>query len=176
MLFGFFVIGVLAATATELTEFKPVGRGLLILSRDVVPTLTVVTLKHNIIAWHILISNFRLPICDWPPPLLAFSIGNRQSAMPLLFPISDCRFAIGLHRFLPFQSAIGNWQSAMLLFNHFRDRSRTHRAAPFTNREAQSLLHRDGRDQFNVHRHVVSWHHHFHSLRQRRHSRHVRPP
>src|SRR5260370_17296159 len=62
----------------------------------------------------------------------------------------------------------------MLLFNHFRDRSRTHRAAPFTNREAQSLLHRDGRDQFNVHRHVVSGHHHFHSLRQRRHSRHVR--
>ncbi len=52
MLFRFLVIGVLAATATELAEFKPVGRGLLILGRYVVSTLAVVTLKHNIIAWH----------------------------------------------------------------------------------------------------------------------------
>ena len=52
MLFRFLMIGVLAATATELAEFKPVGRGLLILGRYVVSTLAVVTLKHNIIAWH----------------------------------------------------------------------------------------------------------------------------
>jgi len=52
MLFRFLMIGVLAATATELAEFKPVGRGLLIFGRNVVSTLTVVTLKHNIIAWH----------------------------------------------------------------------------------------------------------------------------
>ena len=59
MLFRFLVIGVLAATATELAEFKPVGRGLLILGRNVVSTLTVVTLKHNIIAWHNLVPGFR---------------------------------------------------------------------------------------------------------------------
>jgi len=80
MLFRFLVIGVLAATATELAEFKPVGRGLLILGRYVVSTLAVVTLKHNIIAWHFLISNFRLPISNWRRSLLAFSIGNRQLA------------------------------------------------------------------------------------------------
>jgi hypothetical protein len=64
MLFRFLMIGVLAATATELAEFKPVGRGLLVFGRDVVATLTIVTLKHNIIAWHFLISNFRLPISN----------------------------------------------------------------------------------------------------------------
>ena len=52
MLLGLFMISVFAATATELAEFKPVGRGLLIFGRNVVSTLTVVTLKHNIIAWH----------------------------------------------------------------------------------------------------------------------------
>jgi hypothetical protein len=81
MLFRFLMIGVLAATATELAEFKPVGRGLLIFGRNVVSTLTVVTLKHNIIAWHSLISNFRLPISNLRQPLHAFSIGNRQSAI-----------------------------------------------------------------------------------------------
>jgi hypothetical protein len=51
-LLGLFMTCVLAATATEFAEFQPVGRGLLILGRDVVPTLTIGTLKHNIIAWH----------------------------------------------------------------------------------------------------------------------------
>jgi hypothetical protein len=46
------MISVLAATATKLAEFKPVGRGLLVFGRDVVATLTIVTLKHYIIAWH----------------------------------------------------------------------------------------------------------------------------
>jgi hypothetical protein len=46
--------GVLAATATKLTELKPVGRGFLVFGRDVVAALTLVTLKNNIIAWHIL--------------------------------------------------------------------------------------------------------------------------
>jgi hypothetical protein len=64
ILFGLFMTRVLAATATEFAEFQPVRRGLLILSRHVVPTLTIVTLKHNVIAWHKLfpISDFRLPI------------------------------------------------------------------------------------------------------------------
>ena len=52
MLLGFLMISVLTATATEFTEFKPVGCGFLILGRYVVSTLTLVTLKHNIIAWH----------------------------------------------------------------------------------------------------------------------------
>jgi len=54
MLFGFFVISVLPATATELTKLKPVGRGLFILGRYVIPTLTLVTLKNYIVAWHFL--------------------------------------------------------------------------------------------------------------------------
>ena len=46
------MISVFAATATELTELKPVWRGLLILGRYVVAALTVGTLKHYVIAWH----------------------------------------------------------------------------------------------------------------------------
>ncbi len=57
-----FMISMLAATATELTELQPIRRGLLILGRNVVAALALVTLKHNIIAWHFVISNFRLPI------------------------------------------------------------------------------------------------------------------
>ena len=55
MLFGFFMISVLTATATELAELKPIGRGLLILGRYVVTAFTRTTLKDNIIAWHLLI-------------------------------------------------------------------------------------------------------------------------
>lgn len=47
------MISVFAATAAELAKLKPVRRGLLILGRYVVPTLTLVTLKNNIIAWHL---------------------------------------------------------------------------------------------------------------------------
>src|SRR6186997_3053993 len=70
---------VLAATTTELAELQPVRRGLLILGRHVVPTLAILALKHNVIAWHNFISDFRLPIAnlltDCP------SIGNRQLAI-----------------------------------------------------------------------------------------------
>jgi hypothetical protein len=51
-LLRFLMTCVLAATATEFAEFQPVGRGLLILGRHVVPTLAILTLKHNVIAWH----------------------------------------------------------------------------------------------------------------------------
>jgi hypothetical protein len=54
MLFRFFMISVFAATATELAELKPIGRGLLILGRYVVAALACTTLKNNIIAWHLL--------------------------------------------------------------------------------------------------------------------------
>src|SRR5882672_3150009 len=64
-----------------------------------------------------------------------------------------------------------NYQS---LFENVRDRPGPDRPPAFPNREPQPLLHRDWRDQLDLHRHVVSRHHHLHSFRQRRHSRHVR--
>jgi hypothetical protein len=81
------VIRVLAATATELTKLQPVWRSLFILGRNVVATLAVLTLQHNVISRHFLISN------------------------------SDCRLSIDTDYRV--QSAIGNWQSAMPLLNHF---------------------------------------------------------
>ena len=112
VLLRFLVTSVLAATTAEFAELQPVRRCLLVFSRNVVATLTIGTLKHNIVAWHILfpISDFRLPInCRWP---------NSQLVR------------------VPFQSAIGTWQSTMLLFNHFRNGAGSDRAAAFTNREA----------------------------------------
>jgi len=64
MLLGLFMISVFAATATELAELKPIRRGLFILGRYVVAALACTTLKNNIIAWHFLISDFRLPISN----------------------------------------------------------------------------------------------------------------
>jgi hypothetical protein len=75
------MISVFAATATELTKLKPVRRGLLILGRYVVAALACTTLKNNIIAWHLLISDFRLPISNslnQSFKFLRFPIGNRQ--------------------------------------------------------------------------------------------------
>src|SRR6185369_14936706 len=80
-LFRLFVTSVFSATAAELAEFQPIGRGLLILGRHVVPTFAILTLKHNIIAWHKFISNFRLQIanfCDLLPFNRQSAIGNRQ--------------------------------------------------------------------------------------------------
>jgi hypothetical protein len=48
------MISVFTATATELAELKPIGRGLLILGRYVVAAFACTTLKNNIIAWHLL--------------------------------------------------------------------------------------------------------------------------
>ena len=61
-LLGLFMISVFAATAAELAKLKPVRRGLLILGRYVVAALACTTLKNNIVAWHLFISDFRLPI------------------------------------------------------------------------------------------------------------------
>ena len=52
------MISVFAATATELAELKPIRRGLLILGRYVVATLTLITLKNNVIARHLATSDF----------------------------------------------------------------------------------------------------------------------
>src|SRR6185503_19043264 len=62
----------------------------------------------------------------------------------------------------------------LFLFNNFRNRAGADCAAAFTNREPQTLLHRDGRDQLDLHRHVVARHHHLHAFRQVRHPSHVR--
>ena len=58
------MICVLAATATELTKLKPIWRGFLVLSRNVIAALAALPLQHNVISRHILISNFRLPIAN----------------------------------------------------------------------------------------------------------------
>ena len=58
------MISVFAATATELTELKPIRRGLLILGRYVVAALACTTLKNNIIAWHLLISDLKSQISN----------------------------------------------------------------------------------------------------------------
>jgi hypothetical protein len=88
--FGLFMTCVLATTATEFAEFQPVRRGLLILGRHVVPTLTILTLKHNVIAWHKLFptSDCQLIHCQFPIANCQFSkrglflqIGNRQLAI-----------------------------------------------------------------------------------------------
>ena len=59
-LLSFLMRCVLAATATELAELKPIRRGLFILGRYVVAALAINTLKNNIIAWHF----FLFPISD----------------------------------------------------------------------------------------------------------------
>jgi hypothetical protein len=65
MSFGFFMISVFAATATKLTKLKPVWRGLLVLSRYVVAAFALVTLKHDVVAWHNLsISDFQIADCN----------------------------------------------------------------------------------------------------------------
>src|SRR5262249_48118323 len=64
----------------------------------------------------------------------------------------------------------------LLLLDHFRDRAGSHRPPAFAYRKSQPLLHRDRRDQLHSQVRVVSGHHHLHSLRQRRHSSHVRRP
>jgi hypothetical protein len=53
-----FMVSVFAATAAELAKLKPIRRGLLILGRYVVTALACTTLKNNIIAWHLFISDF----------------------------------------------------------------------------------------------------------------------
>jgi hypothetical protein len=56
---GLFMTRVASATATELAEFQPVRSRFLVLRRNVVSTLTLVTLKYDIVAWH-----NSLPISD----------------------------------------------------------------------------------------------------------------
>src|SRR5580658_2060033 len=63
-----------------------------------------------------------------------------------------------------------------ILFHNLPDRAGAHRAAAFTNREPQSLVHGHRRDQLHFQSHVVARHHHLRAFRQLRHPRHVRRP
>ena len=51
-LLGFLVTSVFSATATELAKFQALSRRLLILGGRIVPTLTISTLKNNVVARH----------------------------------------------------------------------------------------------------------------------------
>ena len=62
-----------------------------------------------------------------------------------------------------------------LLDNLGHDAS-THRAPALADREPKLGIHRDRRDQFHFHLHVVPRHHHLDALRQLRCARHVRRP
>src|SRR6266403_5759219 len=62
------------------------------------------------------------------------------------------------------------------LFHYFTDCPGAYCSSTFTNCEAQTLFHRNRRDQLDVHLHVVSRHYHLDSLRLVRPSRHVRRP
>ena len=62
------------------------------------------------------------------------------------------------------------------LLHDLDDGSGADGAAALADREAQSLLHRDRRDQVDLQVHVVPRHHHLHTLRQLRRPRHVRRP
>src|SRR5262245_52197660 len=66
----------------------------------------------------------------------------------------------------------GTWN----LLNNFRDCPGAYRAPSLADREPQALLHRDRRDQLDLHRDVVSRHHHLYPLWQVRHTVHVRRP
>src|SRR5690242_10318060 len=63
-----------------------------------------------------------------------------------------------------------------LLLDDFGYGAGAHGVAAFANREPQSLFQRHRRDQRHFAAHVVSRHHHLHSLRQLHVSRHVRRP
>src|SRR5690349_12665692 len=60
------------------------------------------------------------------------------------------------------------------LLDDLRHDARTHRAAAFTNRETQTFVHRDRRNQRHHHFDVVARHHHLDAFRQLARTRHVR--
>ena len=117
--FGFFVARVLAATATEFAEFQAIRRGFLILGRHVVPALAITTLKHNVIAWHLLISYFLFSIANFIADLIKHrslssnrqsAIANRQyrySTMSETVPAPTVRPPSRIAKRSPFSIAIG---------------------------------------------------------------------
>src|SRR3546814_15236735 len=71
---------------------------------------------------------------------------------------------------------ISDWSSDVCssdLRNDLRNDAGTDGAAAFADRETQAFVHGDRRDQLDVHRHVVTRHHHLDTLRQLHHTGHV---
>src|SRR5687768_16346185 len=62
------------------------------------------------------------------------------------------------------------------LLENFGYNACTDGASTFSDREAETLVHGDRRDQLDLHLHVVARHHHLHPFRQLDRSRHVRSP
>jgi hypothetical protein len=60
---------VLAATAAELTKLKTIGRGFLVLRRDVIAALAIRALQHNVIAWHKPLPHCQFPIAEFRLPI-----------------------------------------------------------------------------------------------------------
>ena len=115
MLLGLFMTGMFAATATELTELKPVRRGFLVLGRYVVAALTVVTLEHNVVAWHLFLSGRPLQLAKGRLTRFLIPIGNRQleigdlpySTTSLIVPAPTVRPPSRMANRSPFSIAIG---------------------------------------------------------------------
>jgi hypothetical protein len=106
-LLRFLMIGMLAATATEFTELKPIRRGFLVFSRNVVTALTFAALQYNIIAWHKSFSPHSFPIANSQLP-----IGNRHLAIPysltsVIVPAPTVRPPSRIANRSPFSIAMG---------------------------------------------------------------------
>src|SRR5687767_3626715 len=89
-------------------------------------------------------------------------------------PITTQFSVLGLGPRLP---GIGKRAPATaLLLNDLCYNSGAYRAAALSDREPETLVHRDRRDQLDRHLHVVPRHHHLHPFRQLHTARHVRRP
>src|ERR1043165_694215 len=141
-----FVRPVLAAAATELPELQALRRRLLILRRHVVAALALGALQHDVVARH----NLPLKLSTHGLTINASSLRSSSPAESQ----GICR----------------------RLLNDVGDSPGTNRPPSLSNRKPQTLLQRYRRDQLHLHRHVVPRHHHLHSLRQVRYTRHIRRP
>ena len=80
-----------------------------------------------------------------------------------------CRYVIATFAVIALKHNVIAWHMSFpignlwSLLHYFRNRPDAYGTPPFANREPQPLLHRDRRDQLDVHRHVVARHHHLHS-------------
>src|SRR5262249_42340215 len=65
---------------------------------------------------------------------------------------------------------------ALSLLDDGGDDAGAHGAATLADGKAQTLVHRNRRDQLDLHRHIVARHHHLGAARQLHNSRHIRRP
>src|SRR5690606_30655030 len=74
------------------------------------------------------------------------------------------------------QTLLAGTKRRACLFDDGGDDAGADGAPAFADGEAQALVHRDRRDQVDLHRHVVAGHHHLRAFRQRHRPGHVRRP